>query len=135
VAAAAAAAAPRYRADHSRQRLLAAGNVLEHRPRVREIEGGLRQRVGEDVVPQHFQVVAALVIEDAGIEVGGHHPAAGSHLPGQPQRHAARAAADFEALPAGADAQVTEVPDRRRVEQVLERQRRSRSAWLAWEKT
>jgi hypothetical protein len=87
---------------------------------VHQVERALLQRVGKDVVALDLEIAAAVIREEAKVQVSGQDAAAGADLLGQPPRYAPGPAADLQAAPARANAQLSEVADRGAVEQVLQ---------------
>src|SRR6185436_2648381 len=76
-----------------------------------------------DVVTHHLEIYRrrrAALLDDAGIEIRAQHVPRRAHAPGHPARDAAAATADFQAAPAGRDADALEHAVRGRVEQPRE---------------
>ena len=94
--------------DHPLQRALAVRDVLQDGTRVRQVEGGLLQRVGQDVVLADVQVGPAVSVKETRVKIGGDDPAGAAHSLGQPQRDAARPESDLQAVPAVAHAQASQ---------------------------
>ncbi len=74
--------------------------------RAREIECGLLQRVGQDVMLADVQVGPAMSVEETRIKIDGDDPAGTAHMLGQPQCDASRPESGLQAVPAVANAQV-----------------------------
>jgi hypothetical protein len=96
------------------------GDMHQERSLVHQVERALLQRVGKDVVALDLEIAAAVIREEAKVQVSGQDAAAGADLLGQPPRYAPGPAADLQAAPARANAQLSEVADRGAVEQVLQ---------------
>src|SRR5581483_2875611 len=109
-----------HRRRHPGERRGGIVEMAEQRPAVDEIEGRLLQRVGADVVPAHRHRRAEVPAEEPGVEVGGHDVADRADPGGQPAGHRPDTGADFEAGPAGGDADRVEAPERERVVARLE---------------
>ena len=108
------------RADHLREGQLALREVDEDQARVHEVECRIGQGVAHDVVPAHLDGGICQRFEKSRIEVGGEHPAAGAHLPGEPLSDAAASCRDLEALPSRRDTDGLQAADRLVVVQIGE---------------
>jgi hypothetical protein len=108
------------RGDHALQGLLPPRDMHQERSLVHQVERALLQRVGEDVVALDLEIAAAVIREEAKVQVGSQDAAAGADPLGQPPRHASGPTADLQAAPARANAPLSEVADRGAVEQVLQ---------------
>ena len=112
------------------------GDVFDNGTGMDHVEGGFLRWARVDVVAAHVQIGAVVLVEEAGVEVRGDNPPAGTDPVGQPQRHRAGAAADLQALPPLAHAQVGKVAGRRSVIERLQTvSSRSRSRCHVWSNT
>ena len=109
-----------HRGDQDGQLLLALRKVLQHRPRMGQVEAVPFERSGEHVMRAHLEVVAAVPVDEARVQIGGQHRAGGPDLVGQPQREAATATAYLQAAPARPEATLDQVAPRGSVEQRLQ---------------
>src|SRR5262245_44435600 len=90
--------------------------------RMNEIESRFGQRVFHDVVPSHFDVGRMRQrIEETRVDVGGEHGARTADAIGHVGRYGSAPRPDFEASPAGHDADRVEMPARDRIAHCFER--------------
>jgi hypothetical protein len=83
-----------------------------------QVERAVPRRVEADVVAPDPQVRPAARSGQPGrVQVGGQHLAMGADLVGEPVRDSAAAGADFPYVPPGAEPDLSQVPERRLVEQ------------------
>lgn len=78
--------------------------MYEHEAGVDQIESGVGQRVGDDVVLDDLQVGRSVSGNPTDVQVGSQHPAGCADLFGHPPSYRSAAGADLQAVPAGADA-------------------------------
>jgi hypothetical protein len=96
--------------DQTRENVQPLRNVFQHRAPVHEIERGLLERVGDDVVGEHLQVLQAVSVDEPRIEIGCQHASRAADPLGQPSRDAAGTATHLEAPPPLADTEVGQQP-------------------------
>jgi hypothetical protein len=95
--------------------------VDQHQPGVDQVERLRWWRVADHVVTAYFQDTACRGFGPRHVDVGGQHPAGGSHARGQAVRYRDTACADLPTPPAFAEPHVVEVAERPGVEQLGER--------------
>jgi len=78
---------------------------------VNEIELAFRQRVGDHVMLEDFQVGVAQLLEGLSPDIGYYHPPAGADPFTQPRGDGSAAASYLEAMPAAANAESSEAAD------------------------
>src|SRR5581483_2527619 len=84
------------------------GDVLQDEPGVDEVVVALLEVVGHDVVPADFEILLGQLLQEPGVEVGGHHPPARADPVAEPPGDGARPGADLEAAGAGRERQSPE---------------------------
>jgi hypothetical protein len=97
------------------------GNMLHDGTRVRQIERAFSDGVDHDVVFADVEVGLAAAVNEVGVKVGCDHQARAADTIGQPERDSPSAASDLQAPPPFDDPKLSEVADRRTVEQSLKR--------------
>lgn len=85
-----------------------------------EIESGVGQRIGGDIVTPHFEIGAARVGQEARIDVRHEHMTFGADTIGQPSTYGPAAASYFQAPPAPSDPGCQKMASGVRVMQGLE---------------
>ena len=74
-------------------------DVFDHGAGVDDVEGGVLGRTARDVVGAHFEVGAAVTVDEACVQIGGDDSAGCADLVGQPQRHRPGTTPDLQATP------------------------------------
>ncbi len=110
------------RADELAQNLIALAKMLEDEAGMNEIERGLRQHLGDDVMASHLDIGQSGDVDKmARIEIGGEDMPSCSHARRQPFRDRAAARTQFQASPACGNASPLQEHDRAGIEKFLDR--------------
>src|SRR4051794_34498145 len=96
--------------------MVAIRQVVQHEAGMHEIELGLWQRIGNNVVPPDVKVVMRKTVEETGIKISCHDPTCRANSVAKPTCHGAMASTEFKTPPSGRNANLIEKANRSRIE-------------------
>jgi hypothetical protein len=104
------------------QNRVARAEMFEDQARVNQIECGLRQHVGDDVMPSYLDIGEAGDLDKmARVKIGREYAPVGAHTRRQPFRDRAAASPRFKASPTCANTSTFQQRDRAGIQKILDR--------------